>query len=184
MLNQQLISTELTDIIPADYKLGESRSEINIESLEENTTAMISLAGQACRNINIFTQDLDSELYGNVDFVSAISQMIHRDKRTVVRILVHDTISAIKSEHRLFEFTKSMPGSIFIRNPTRLYQHIRCSYMVADSLGYIYREKTLRDDYGASVNFMSPRKAATLDESFMEIWERSTVDRHVKRLYR
>ena len=179
MIIQPLPSAEVRPVI---YRLGETDAEINIDTSEENVNAVIALAQQACRNINIFTQDMDSALYDNTDFVKAISQMAISDTRTVIRILVHDSIHAINSEHRLLKLAQSMPGSIFIRNPSRLYQHIRCSYMVADSLGYVYRDKAHRYNYSASVNFMSPRRAATLDDSFMEVWEQSTVDRNVRRL--
>lgn len=180
MLMQQLTEAE---IAPAIYKLGITDTEINIDSIEDNANTSLSLAQQACRNINIFTQNLDSELYDNADFVMALSQLALRDNRTIIRILVHDSMQAVKNEHRLLSLARSMPGSVFIRNPSRLFQHIRCSYMVADSLGYIYRNRPHRHNYDATVNFMSPRRAATLDENFMEVWEQSTVDRDIKRLH-
>lgn len=179
MLLQQLNSAEIS---PAAYKLGETNSEINIDTAKENANAVISLARQACRNINIFTQDLDSDIYDNDDFTRAISRLALSDNRTIIRILVHDSIYAIRSEHRLLKLTQSIPDKVFIRNPSRLYQHIRCSYMVADSMGYVYRNKPHRGNYDASVNFMSPQRAATLDDDFMEAWEQSTIDRNVRRL--
>ena len=180
MLLQQLTSAE---IIPVVYKLGETSAEINIETSEENTNASVSLAQQACRNINIFTQNFDSAIYDNADFAKAVSQLVLRDNRTIVRILAHDSIQAVKSAHRLLILAQTMPGSVFIRNPSRLYQHIRCSYMVADNSGYVYRDKPHLENYEASVNFMSPKRAAMLDDNFMEAWEQSTIDRNVRRLH-
>ena len=178
MLLQQLTSA---DIIPAAYKLGETNAEINIDTAEENINSSISLARQTCRNINIFTQNLDSAIYDNAEFAKAVSQLVLRDSRSIVRILVHDSIQAVKSEHRLLKLAQTMPGSVFIRNPSRLYQHLRCSYMVADNLGYVYRDKPHRGNYEATVNFMSPKRAAALDNNFMEAWEQSTIDRNVRR---
>ena len=180
MLIESLPSVEVRPVV---YKLGETNAEININTPEENTGALIALAQQASRNINIFTQDLDPAIFDNVNFIKAVSQMAIRDSRTVVRILVHDSMQAVKSEHRLLKLAQSMPGSIFIRNPSRLYQHIRCTYMTVDSLGYVYRDKTHRFNYDAAVNFMSPNRAAILDDNFMEVWEQSTVDRNVRRLH-
>lgn len=168
---------------PAIYKLGETNAEINIDSAEENTNAAISLAKQSSRNINIFTQDLDSAIYDNDDFVNAISKLAISDSRSIIRVLIHDSMRAVKSEHKLLKLAQTMPDSVFIRNPTRLYQHIRCSYMVVDHLAYIYRDRPQHFNFDASVNFMSPRRAATLDDNFMEIWEKSTIDRNVRRLY-
>lgn len=180
MLLQPLPSAEEKPVI---YKLGETNAEINIDTPEENANAAVSLAKQARRNINIFTQDLDSVIYDNIDFVKAVSQLAISDTRTIIRILVHDSILAVKSDHKLLKLARSMHDSIFIRNPSRLYQHIRCSYMVADRLGYVYRGTPQQYNYDASVNFMSPERAATLDDNFMEVWEQSTVDRHVRRMH-
>ena len=55
--------------------------------------------------------------------------------------------------------------------------------MTVDSLGYVYRDKTHRFNYDAAVNFMSPNRAAILDDNFMEVWEQSIVDRNVRRLH-
>ena len=180
MLLQHLTTAEIS---PAIYKLGETNSEVNIDTAKENVTAVISLAQQACRNINIFTQNLDSDIYDNNDFTKAISKLALGDNRTIIRILVHDSIYAIRSEHRLLKLAQSIPGKVYIRNPSRLYQHIRCSYMVADSMGYVYRDKPHRGNYDASVNFMSPQRASTLDNDFMEAWEQSTIDRNIRRLH-
>lgn len=180
MLIESLPSAEVR---PNVYRLGETNAEININTPEENAGALISLAQQATRNINIFTQDLDSAVFDNTNFVKALSQMAINDTRTVVRILVHDSMQAVRTGHGLLKLAQSMPGSFFIRNPSRLYQHIRCTYMTADSLGYVYRDKAQRSNYDAAVNFMSPNRAAILDDNFMEVWEQSTVDRNVRRLH-
>ena len=72
MLIESLPSVEVRPVV---YKLGETNAEININTPEENTGALIALAQQASRNINIFTQDLDPAIFDNVNFIKAVSQM-------------------------------------------------------------------------------------------------------------
>lgn len=171
------------DELPTLFKLGETNAEINIETAEENRNAALSLTKQACRNINIFSQDLDSALYDNEEFIIAASELAGRSTSTIIRILVQDSINAINSGHRLLKLAKSLPSTIFIRNPSRLHHHLRSSFLVADSLGFLYRQRAYQANYYASVNFMSPGRAATLDFHFMEAWEKSVVDRSVQRAF-
>ena len=48
-----------------DYILGETTGDIQISTAEEYKTISLSLAQQAKKSIDIFTQDLESDIYNN-----------------------------------------------------------------------------------------------------------------------
>lgn len=168
---------------PALYKLGETRAEINIDSAEENRNAAISLAKQANYYINIFTQDLDSRIYDNPEFEKHLSQLARKHPSTQVRILVQDSMPAVKKGHRLITLSQNLTSSVLIRKPAKQYRNEQAAFMVADGLGLLYRVYGSNLNFDASVNFMSPLRAKKLDEFFNEVWEQSEPDTQLRRLY-
>ena len=168
---------------PSLYKLGETRTEINIDSAEENRNAAISLAKQANYSLNIFTQDFDSLLYDNHDFEMHVAHLARKHPNTQIRILVQDSLPAVKKGHRLIQLAQNMSSSIFIRKPAKEYHDEKSSFLVADGLGLLYRIFGDQRNYDASVNFMSPIRAKKLNEFFNEVWEHSEADSQVRRLY-
>lgn len=168
---------------PVIYKLGETRAEVNIDTAEENRNAAISLAKQANYYINIFTQDLDPQLYDNHEFEMQLSKLARKHPNTQIRILVQDSTSAVKKGHRLIHLSQHMTSSVQIRQPAKQYADEISSFMVADGLGLLYRVFGDKNSFDASVNFMSPMRARKLDEFFNEVWEQSEADLQTRRLY-
>ena len=168
---------------PALYKLGETRAEINIDTLEENRNAALSLAKQANYHINIFTQDLDAPLYDNHEFEAHLARLARKHPNTRIRILVQDSMTAVKRGHCLIHLAQNMTSSVFIRKPAKPYQNEQASFLVADGLGLLYRVVGSQMNYDAQVSFMSPLRARKLNEFFDEVWEQSAPDPQVRRLY-
>ena len=168
---------------PALYKLGETRAEINIDTLEENREAALSLAKQANYHINIFSQNLDAPLYDNHDFESHLARLARKHPNTRIRILVQDSTQAVQRSHRLIHLAQNMTSSVFIRKPAKPYRGETTSFLVADGLGLLYRVQGSTVNYDAQVSFMSPLRARKLDDFFDEVWEQSAPDPQVRRLY-
>ena len=82
-------SMPATGEYPIYYRLGETSAEINISNVDENRNAALSLARQARRTINIFTQDMDApmattvqetldEIVQGVDLLQALDNWVQR----------------------------------------------------------------------------------------------------------
>ncbi len=168
---------------PMHYKLGETEAEVQINSAKENKSAALALVKQAHHNIDIFTQDLDGEIYNNKEFERSIFNLARKHPNTRVRILVQDSRQAAQNGHCLIRLAQNLSSSIFIHNPSPEYKDEQCAFMVADKLGLLYRVRTADRNYKASVNFMSPRRAGKLCDFFNEVWERSTPDMQTRRIY-
>ena len=166
-----------------DYKLGETEAEVEITTSEENRSAAISLVKQASYSIDIFSQDLDAEIYNNKEFEKALFELARKHPNTRIRILVQDSRKAAQDGHCLIRLAQSLTSSIFIHTPSRQHRDEQRAFLVVDKLGLLYRVTTADRNYKASVNFKSPRRAGELTDYFDEVWEHSTPDIQTRRIY-
>ncbi|MCK4834432.1 MAG: hypothetical protein KAT12_06630 [Gammaproteobacteria bacterium] len=169
--------------LPMFYKLGETVEEVHIDTAEENMNAAISLAKQAHHSIDIFSQDLDAELYSNKTFERSIFELAKKHPNTKIRILTQDSRKAVQNGHRLIKLAQNLTSSVFIHNPSREHRDEQCAFMVVDQLGLLYRVSATNRNYKASINFMSPQRAGKLTDFFNEVWDHSTPDIQVRRIY-
>jgi len=175
----QPVATEL----PMDYKLGETEAEVKVSTAEENRNAAISLVKQASHSIDIFSQDLDAEIYDNKEFERALFELARKHPTTRIRILVQDSRKAAQNGHCLIRLAQSMTSSVFIHTPCLQHRDEQCAFLVVDKLGLLYRVTAADRNYKANVNFMSPRRAVKLSDYFDEVWEHSTPDIQTRRIY-
>ena len=169
--------------LPMFYKLGETVEEVHIDTAEENKNAAIALVKQARHSVDIFTQDMDAEIYNNKEFEQSIFDLAKRHPNTKIRILTKDSSMAVRNGHRLIKLAQSVTSSVFINNPSREYKDEQSSFLVVDKLGMLYRVSANNRNYKASINFMSPQRAGKLTDFFNEAWEHSTPDIQTRRIY-
>lgn len=165
------------------YKLGKTDTEIEVSTAEENRSAATSLVQQASYSIDIFSQDLDADIYNNKEFERSIFELAKKHPNTRVRILVQDSRKAAQNGHCLIRLAQSLTSSVFIHTPSRQHKDEQRAFLVVDKLGLLYRTTTADRNYKASVNFKSPRRAGELSDYFDEVWEHSTPDVQTRRIY-
>lgn len=165
------------------YKLGETKEEVHIDTVYENRDIALSLVEQARYNIDIFTQDLDAELYNNEAFEQALFQLTKKHPATRVRILVQNSMRSVQNGHRLIRLAQNLTSSIAIHNPSRKHKDELSGFLIVDQLGFLYRVNANHRNYNASFDFMSPLRARQLTDLFNEIWEHSTPDIQTRRMH-
>ena len=165
------------------YKLGETDAEVEIETVEENKQAALSLAKQARYSIDIFTQDMDATIYDHSEFEQSLFELARKHPNTRIRILAQNSKKAAQNGHCLIRLAQSLTSSVFIHTPSREFKSEKSAFMVVDKLGLLYRVTGNNKNYKASVNFMSPQRAGKLTDFFNEVWEHSTPDIQTRRIY-
>jgi len=173
----------MTKAPPNLYILGETSEEAHIDTAEKNKSVAISLAGQACNSIDIFTQYMDAALYDNTEFERSVFNLAKKHPTTKIRILAQNTKKSVQNGHCLIRLAQSISSSVFINNPSREYKDKKCAFLVVDKLGILYRTNANSQNYKAITNFMSPQRAGELSDFFNEIWEHSTPDMQTRRVY-
>ncbi len=165
------------------YKLGKTKKEIHIDTVMDNKNTAICMAKQAAHSIDIFTQDLDADIYNNEEFEHSIFKLAKKHPGTHIRILLQNSEKSIHNGHCLIRLAQTLTSSVFIHTPSAEHKDEQCAFMVADQLGFIHRPVASNRNYNASVNFMSPRRANELTDFFNTAWEHSTPDRQTRRIY-
>jgi len=164
-------------------KLGETKAEVLIDTVEENRNAAISLVKQANCSIEIFTQDMDAEIYNNIEFERCILSLAKKHQNTRIRILTNDSRKSVQNGHCLLRLAQSLTSSVLIHNPSQQHRNEQCAFLLADKVGLLHRASATNRNFQASVSFMSPQRAGKLLDYFNEAWEHSTPDMQTRRIY-
>lgn len=163
--------------------LGESNEELQLDTVAENRDTAISLAEQARFSLNIFSRDLDPRVFDNTGFERCVFNLARAHRSTDIRILVHDSSLAMSQGHCLIRLAQKLTSSVHIHNPAREHRSELSTFMLVDGVGLLYRPQSTSRNYAAQANFMSPQRAGELHDFFNEMWERSTPDSKIRRLY-
>lgn len=166
-----------------DYTLGETDKDIIVDTAEDVRLLSLSLARQAKRSIDILTQDLDAALYNNRDFEQALFQLVRQHNKARVRILCYDSRPATAHGHCLIRLAQKLTSCVAIHKPAREHQGERGAWLIADRRGLITRSNAVDDSYLATVNFNAAQTAAKLSDSFEEMWQHSSADSQLRRIY-
>ena len=161
-------------------KLGDSDQRIKLEYREENRAAALALASQARRTIEIFSWDLEPDIYDDPPFIEAIKQLALTHRKALIRILVQDSNKAVKLGHRLPYLAQHVPSKIQIRKPSTEYRDYRQSFLIADGIGIIRRP--LHERFDGELNFKDPSNAKEQLSFFNRVWESAEPDPYLKRL--
>ena len=163
-----------------NFILGVTGECMQIDTRQLNHDAIIKIVSSAQNQVAIISRHLDATIFSREDFISGASEFIRRTKASNMRILVHDTQSMVKNNHRILILSQRVSSKIEIRTICNGYAQFNQSFVVADSTGYIHNQKG--DLYDAEVNFNDSDKSKELMETFKTIWEISQQEAEVRRL--
>ncbi len=164
-----------------NYKLGETKELLNLESAEDHRNVVLAMTRQARRSLHIFTYDMEHAVFDNPEFEEAATDLLRGGQYATIRILVQDSNRAVRNGHRLINLAQRLSSKIEIRKPIAEYAEVTRAFFVADEAGYISR--ALADRYDAVANFNDRLSCRDLVKFFNEVWERSQQDSQLRRLY-
>jgi len=153
---------------------------IDIGTREENGIAVVKMAQQCRRAIEIISRNLDPPLFDDSDFLDAAKGMALKNRGLSVRLLVFEPKKIVSRRHRLVDLARSLPTFIEMRVPPVEYKDFNEMVFIADSTGYLHRLYAER--YEAKVNFNDKRVARYLVKEFDEMWDKSAQDINLRQL--
>lgn len=162
-------------------RLGEDAREIRLSTREDNRRVAAALALQATRTLELFSHDLEPELYDQPDFLEAVRLLALRSPRVRIRILLQDAGRAVRDGHRLVELMRRLSSFIEIRQPHHDYQDHPEAFLIVDGTGLLHRR--MADRYEGLAGFRMPLRARELGNLFDEIWQRSEPHPDLRRLH-
>lgn len=162
-------------------RLGSTDIEIELATRTEVEHATNLIITQTQDTLDIFSRNLDPDIYEKTDFLANLSQLCLRNRKARIRFLVQQPAEAVKRCQRLLELARKLSSSIELRQPHPDYGQHNEAFLVADECGLIYRK--LSDRYEGTANFYTPVEAKRKAGLFTEIWDRSEVNPEFRRLH-
>ncbi len=163
-----------------NFILGVTSECVQIDTRKLNHDAIVKLTTSAQQQVLIISRYLDPTVFNNDEFIQAASALARRTKSSKLKILVHDTNQMIKNGHKILDLSQRLSSKIEIRTINSEYSQYNQSFVVADTIGYIFNQKA--DLYDADVNFKDSDRSKELEESFNMMWEPSAQDTAIRRL--
>ncbi len=174
----------MTDTSPLEYwltlKLGQSDTDINLETSADVQHAIDLLLKQVANNIEIYSRELDARLYDRSTFLDAINRLCTSNPLFRLRILCQNVKAAVINGNRLIELSRKH-SNIEIRQVNSDYQHYNEAFLLADCTGLIHRP--FADHYEGVANFNDPISAKHRYDYFTEVWQRSEPHPDLRRLH-
>jgi hypothetical protein len=164
-----------------ELRLGISDIDIELLTRADTCHATDLIIQQSEESLEIFSRELDPELYDREPFLDAVSSLCVKNRKARIRILVQDPAPAIKRSHRLIELSRRISSSIEMRQPHPDYQHHNEAFLIADHCGLITRG--FADRYEGTANFYSFTPAQRKLDFFTEVWDHSEVHPEFRRLH-
>ncbi len=162
-------------LLGIDTEVEELRDLTNIRRVS------LQLASQARKHLSIFTPDLEPALYDQQKCLDALTKLALSSARAQIRILLVNPDTAVKQGHRLIELARRLTSRFEIRCPGEDFKDEGMNFLLADGLGYVYREPGR--PHQARACFNQPREVQRLQGYFDEIWETGVPDTELRRLY-
>ena len=164
-----------------ELRLGISDMEIELLARSDTLHATDLMLGQTQSTLEIFSRELDPELYDRQDFLDAVKQLCLRNRKARIRVLLQDPQPVVKRSHRLIELSRRLSSSIEIRQPNPDYSRYNEAFMIADECGLVHFP--LADQFEGTSNFYNPVEARRKLDYFNEVWERSESPAEFRRLH-
>ncbi len=161
-------------------KLGRDRRHGMLEQRSLARIAVLQLVRQCRYRIEIYTPNLEAELYSRSDFVEAIKQLALASPRSRIRILLRDNRRAQQEGHLLIPLATRLTSRIEIRTPPDDQALPLESLLLANATGYCLRKAGKHHLY--EFDFNDPTGGRRQLEAFDELWENSSPDSQLRRL--
>lgn len=160
--------------------VGESTGTILLESVDDFRCAINRMAQQTVHTVRIYTQELDHELYDQVEFLKIASAICRQRKNCNMQILLKNPDKAARLGHRLVELQKRLPSSIEIRAIAAEYDDNSEEFFLVDDIALV---KRFAIGYmRGHCEFRSIPDAVKKSRYFTEIWQRSEPCLELRRL--
>ncbi|EGV33632.1 hypothetical protein ThidrDRAFT_0321 [Thiorhodococcus drewsii AZ1] len=164
-----------------DRILGASKGPMTLDRSNLIRHASALMASQSRRELVLFGRDLDPQLYDSQPFLDGVRRLALHRPSICVRILLFDTRKATGAGHRLIELSRKLTSRIAIQRVCEDDRERLDAFLIADERGYIRRR--LADTMEAVADFDNPQESRLLRMDFEQMWERSSPDTEMRRLF-
>jgi predicted GNAT family N-acyltransferase len=175
--NPQEVSAP-TPKLDLTWQLGEHRDLIEIDE-QQAGDHLLWILGQARKRVLIYAADQAVWLFNRRDVIVAIEQLVARQPKARIQILLHEASKAFLQGHSLVNLMHRFPSLLQIRkqHPERLKG--TQVYMLIDSSGIMMLPRSIRRE--GFVRYNSPDQVRRWHGTFEDLWASSQSDSAIRR---
>jgi len=165
-----------------EYILGESSEDpIKVETRQDNADAALAIVKQCKLKLAIISKELDPFVYDQPEFVEAVRQLALKGRNVDIRILAFEPELIVRRGHKLVDLAGKISSYIDIRKPSSHYKSFNEAVLIADEVGYLFRESA--DRYKGTLNFNGRRESKYMLDVFNTMWETAKSDPNFRRMH-
>lgn len=164
-------------VLRAQRRLGVDSGRIRAE---RRGTAL-DLARQSRRQLRVLSNELEPEVFGQTEFIEAVSQLARTSRNAEIRLLVLEVKPIVQRGHGLLELQRRLSSKVHIRRADCDASDIRDNYLVADRSGVVCWP--LREPEQAWTDYNNQPIANDYCAQFDELWERAVEDPQLRLLH-
>jgi len=154
--------------------------EQKLTDLAERQQAVTHLVSNARRRIYLLSDELEPDLYDQIDFIESCKQAVIRHHACHMNILIKRSEKLRQMEHRLLELIQRLPSRIELKICHDNDKSLAESWLVIDESSYYYQPRAT--GVAARLQTDSPRTAKDLCRRFEKIWDAASYDTSMRRL--
>lgn len=141
----------------------------------------LMLVEKCRRNLSILSHDLDTLVYDNASFVSALSALARSSRYSQIHILVKETRPLIERRHQLVELSRRLSSKVILRKLTLLPENTDMAFMIGDDDKLLYKN----DDqvYRGFANHDARAEVRRLGETFNYVWQYAEPEPGLQQLH-
>ena len=152
-----------------------------LEGVEIFRSYCAEMAERASARIEIYTRDLEPQIYDRKEFLEALKDLSLRTRGLAVRILLNDNELVQRQGHGLVNLARRLPSSIQIRKTHPDFREHHETFMVVDRCRYVRR--ALNDRYQGEADPLDRLTAQRMLEFFDSAWDHSESDSELRGIY-
>ena len=158
---------------------GNTENDIQLNSVQAISEAVIQETENTLRSIKIFTPDLEAEIYNNDGFRKQLLAFTQGNRHAQIQILVDDISSALQSGHRIIGLAQQLSSIVTIKDTPGDYQGTHVAFILFDQAGFIFKPDNTSH---TAISSKCKNKSNKLYEFFTAAWDQAEQNINTKRL--
>jgi len=158
---------------------GNTENDIQLNSVQAISEAVIQETENTLRSIKIFTPDLEAEIYNNDKLRKQLLSFTQGNRHAQIQILVDDISTALQSGYKLIGLAQQLSSIVTIKDTPVDYQGTHISFILFDQAGFIFKpDSTSHTAFSSNCKNRSNK----LHEFFTSAWDQAEQNSHTRRL--
>jgi hypothetical protein len=158
---------------------GNTENDIHLDNIEDIQETVTQLTSAALKNIKIFTQDLEHNIYNDELIKQNLLKFTRDSRHAKIQILVSDLTESLHYGHRLIQLSQQLTSAMEIRNTPEDYQGTGIAFILIDQSSFVFKpDNSKQEAIYSSCKYRSNK----LVDFFTPAWEQAQQNQHTRRL--